>query len=64
MSKRTNTIIPKPIWERRDFKSRAAYVESPSDTGAAVAVKVTHTPSVLSFEEAILLEAQTARGST
>lgn len=60
VSKRTNTIIPKPIWERRDFKTRAAYVDSPCDTPAAVATSITHTPSVLSFEEAVLLEAEGA----
>eukprot|EP00042_Codosiga_hollandica_P017142 m.45939 g.45939 ORF g.45939 m.45939 type:complete len:191 (-) comp47335_c0_seq1:45-617(-) len=54
ISKRSDHVIPKPIWTRRDFKSRNAYLEGSMDTKATPAVAVTYKPQSLSFEEEIL----------
>jgi len=49
-------IIPKPIGERLDFKSRSAVKEGDQDTVADVVTQYTYVPSMLLFHEEIMRE--------
>lgn len=54
VSDRTGRIIPKPPWERRDWKSRTAVKDGPLDTPSAAVTKQTYLPSLLYFHEEIM----------
>ena len=57
ISRRTGTVVPKPpeLKDRKDFKSRATYIEGELDTKAEAVTKVTYIPSLNSFENDVLI---------
>ena len=55
VSDRTGRIIPKPPWERRDWKERSVLKDGPQDTVATSATRSTYLPSLLYFHEEIML---------
>lgn len=54
VSVNSGRIIPKPQWERRDWKTRAAVKDGDYDTSSDAVAKATYVPSLLYFHEEIL----------
>ncbi|EDO47740.1 predicted protein, partial [Nematostella vectensis] len=54
VSERTGRIIPKPTWERRDWKTRSAVKDGDHDTLASAASRNSYIPSLLHFHEEIM----------
>jgi len=54
--KESGRIIPKPTFERLDWKSRSAVKEGDNDTKSDIVQQYTYVPSLLFFHEEIMIE--------